>query len=210
MSPCFHCWLAGIGLPSFKTPQPFGSLLDECQFGRALATQLPERLPATTAGFLFMSTPQPGLEEYKYSLQCKRQKFEGSPRQRERERPSRLNVSYFRSKGLSHLSHVVSSSAMLRLELQAVPHSRPGRCSLRQIRSQGPCRSCRHLPGVKAVGAVGLVAVARATCRVARAARKEYEESWRRRKNSPLIMCYVAVGIVYAVYVYVMFIHVYR
>lgn len=75
---------------------------------------------------------------------------------------------------------------MLRLELQAVPHSRPGRCSLRQIRSQGPCRSCRHLPGVKAVGAVGLVAVARATCRVARAARKEYKESWRRRKNSQL------------------------
>ena len=101
---------------------------------------------------------------------------------------------------------------MLRLELQAVPHrshSRPGRGSLRQIpRSQGPCRPCRHLPGVKA-GAVGLVAlVARATC-VARAARKEYKESWRRRKNSPLIMCYVAVGIVYAVYVYVMFIHVY-
>ena len=87
---------------------------------------------------------------------------------------------------------------MLHLELQGVPaHSRPG--SLRQIpRSKG--RRLPGLPGVGAMGAggaVGLVPlVARATCRVARAARKD-KESWRRRKNSPLIMRYVAVGIVY-------------
>ena len=68
--PLLACWRPLQGLPSFKMPQLFGSLLDERQSLEEFSRHNCQRGCLRDGRVFVHVKPQPGLEKYKDSLQA--------------------------------------------------------------------------------------------------------------------------------------------